>query len=214
LCQQKYFMETFKKCKVENCNNSAYWRNRGIKGYCKRHYTQINRHGKILERTRYDPNEIIDCGGYYEICLYSGLGEQKEIARTKIDKEDLEKVKGYKWSLNNDNYVLTRINKKTLLFLHHLILGRKRGFDVDHINHDTLNNRKQNLRFATRSQNNINSKAKGYFWDKKSKKWHVKTKVNKKEIDLGYFIDEQDAKRVAVEARQKYHKEFTYKENN
>jgi len=209
-------MENYKKCKVESCENNAHWRNRGRKGYCKRHYTQINRHRKILGRTRYDPNEIIDCGEYYEICLYSGLGEQKEIVKTKIDKEDLKKVKNYKWGLNNKGYTLTRINKKNCLFLHHLVFGYPPiGYEVDHRDTDPLNNRKSNLRFVTHSQNNMNRKnVRGYYWNKKSKKWHVKITVNKQTINLGYFVNKQDAKRVAKEARQKYHGKFAYNKNN
>ena len=69
-----------KKCKVENCENNI-WKNSIKKGYCQKHYAQIVRNGNILERTRFDPNEIIDCGNYYEICLYMGEKDSMKILK-------------------------------------------------------------------------------------------------------------------------------------
>ena len=81
---------------------------------------------------------------YYEIILYNKQCE--EIARTKIDKDDLEKVQKYKWSLGNHGYAMTRLNpqkeKKGFLFLHNLILPPQRGLEIDHENTDKLDNRK------------------------------------------------------------------------
>ena len=99
-------MENYKKCKVENCENNALFKNNGNSNFCCKHYTQIQRHKKILERTVFDSNEIIDCGDYYEICLYNRKCE--EVGRTKIDKDDLKKVKKYKWGLNGRGYEIGR----------------------------------------------------------------------------------------------------------
>jgi hypothetical protein len=197
-------METFKKCKVTNCGKKQKYLK---KGYCCKHYQQIKQHGKILERTMFDPNEIIDCDDYYEICLYNRKHE--EVGRTLIDKEDLEKIKGYKWYLSR-GYVSTR-KKNYTTKLHQLILGKKEGYEIDHINHDKFDNRKKNLRFATRSQNGMNKKCKGYKWDNNC--WQVRIKINKKEINLGRFENEQTAAKVAQEARQRYFGEFAYKNN-
>lgn len=43
-----------KLCKVDGCNEK-HW----AKGYCSRHFTQISNFGKILTRTRNDPNNFI-----------------------------------------------------------------------------------------------------------------------------------------------------------
>ena len=196
-------MENYKKCKVENCENNIY-----EKEYCCKHYHHINRYGKILERTNRDPNEIIDCGEYCEICLYNRKHE--EVGRARIDKEDLEKVKNYKWDLNGRGYVVAYINRKTI-GLHQLILGDKEGYEIDHQYGDILDNRKSELRFATRSQNCMNSKAKGYCWDKGMNKWVVYITKNKKTNILGYFVDEQDAIEARKEAEKKYFKEFAYR---
>ena len=149
-----------KLCKVKGCQNKIY-----CKDYCNKHHRQILKHGKILKRVAREKNKFIDCGCYCEIILYKGLSEQKEVARTKIDKEDLDKVKNYKWGLNH-NYVATRINKRHI-YLHQFILGKREGLVIDHINTNKLDNRKQNLRHCTNSQNLQNSKIRGYTWNKK-----------------------------------------------
>lgn len=197
-----------KTCKIKGCNNSAAYKDNGCNGYCSKHYQQMKLHGKILKRTRYDENKIIDCGDYCEICLYSGCSEQKEIARTKIDKNDLDKVKKYKWGLNKQGYVRNASNKK---FLHQLILGKKKGFITDHKNLDPLNNRKQNLRFATHQQNQMNRKCKGYYWDKIAKKWMAYIEKNKKRICLGLFTNKQDAIKARRKGELKYFGDFAYK---
>ena len=81
-------------CKVEGCNNKHH-----AKGYCKKHYLQMKRHGQILDRTIYDPNEIIEHEDYAEIILYDKQG--KETARALIDLDDVDKVKDYKWGLTD-----------------------------------------------------------------------------------------------------------------
>lgn len=197
----------FKKCKVKNCDNKCHG-----KGYCDKHYRQFKRYGKILERTIRDKNEIINYGDYCEICLYNN--KKQEVERTKIDKEDLEKVKQYKWYLQNNGYVSTRINNKKILLLHHLILGKPlRGYEIDHKDINPLNNRRNNLRFVTHYQNCHNNKSKGYCWDKRNKKWKVRIMINHKEIWLGYFHNEQDAINARKQAEKKYFGEFAYQKN-
>jgi len=189
------------KCKVVRCSNKHYH-----KGYCMRHYHQMISHGNILKRTIYDPNEIIDCGDYYEICLYNK--ECKEIARAKIDKDDLEKVKNYKWCFNNCGYVE---NGQIKSLLHHLIMGKKGGFEIDHKNTNKTDNRKQNLRFVTRSQNSMNKKnVKGYHFNVNDRKYRPYITINYKRIYLGRFANKQDAINARKKAEQKYFGEFAY----
>ena len=192
-----------KICKIKGCNNKQ-----KANGLCSKHYTQLQRYGKILKRTRFDKNEIIDCGDYCEICIYNIKCE--EVARAKIDKEDLEKVKRFKWSLKEFDYVTTKINKKTVK-LHQLILGKKDGFEIDHRDTNPLDNRKQNLRHCTHQQNCMNTKAKGYSWIKNRKKWYASICINYKQIYLGLFEKEQDAINARKIAKIKYFKEFTCK---
>lgn len=177
---------------------------------CSKHYTQMWKHGKILERTRFDDNKIIDCGEYYEIIIYNQKNE--EIARTKFSKDQLNKIKQYKWRIVK-GYVATTINNKTSK-LHQLILGKKQGFITDHINHDKLDNRNENLRLVTYSQNQMNRKAIGVYWDKNRKKWVAKIKINYKQINLGGFTNKEDAIKARRKAEKKYFGEFSYKRTN
>ncbi len=89
---------------------------------------------------------------------------------------------------------------------------------VDHINHNGLDNRKANIRPATRSQNNFNrlivkredssSKYKGVSWRKRKMRWHARIHVNGEYKFLGYFKDEIHAAKAYDEAAKKYHGEF------
>lgn len=184
------------------------------KKYCHKHYAQIKKHRKILKQTRFDPNKIIDYENCYEIvlCGFTKNGEEpKEIARALIDKEDLEKVKDYKWCLDSDGYVITIVNKK-IIRLHHLIFAYPPpGYEVDHRDINPLNNRKCNLRFATSQQNSMNRKSKGYYWDKRIKKWIVYINIKGKHIHLGCFINKKNAVKVRKEAELKYFGEFAPK---
>ena len=88
---------------------------------------------------------------------------------------------------------------------------------VDHINHDTLDNRRCNLRVTSRSDNytnrngrNSNNKS-GYrnvFWNNAISKWSVRLCKNYKQIHIGDFDDVDEAGRVAEEARKKYYGKF------
>lgn len=95
---------------------------------------------------------------------------------------DYDKVSQYSWYLHQDStteglsyvcrtdYNGKRAKRRITVFLHSLILGKKNGYMVDHINRNTLDNRRENLRFVTPLQNNLNRRmfkkglkaAKGY----------------------------------------------------
>ena len=72
---------------------------------------------------------------------------------------------------------------------------------VDHINGDKQNNRVENLRFATKSQNQANSKLyststtgiKGVTWHKQNKKFYAQIKINSKQYHLGYYDFKEEA---------------------
>ena len=88
--------------------------------------------------------------------------------------------------------------------------------EIDHINGDRQDNRLENLREVTRSQNQYNkviqkntvSGIKGVSWHKKSKSWVVRLCVEKQSKNFGYFKDIELAELVALEARDKYHKGY------
>lgn len=102
---------------------------------------------------------------------------------------------------------------------HRLVYLYHHGYlpdQIDHVDKNPDNNRIENLRAATNGQNCMNrgimrnntSGAKGVFWCKDHKKWRVAVRVNKILKSFGRFEDFELAELVAIEARNKYHKEF------
>ena len=78
---------------------------------------------------------------------------------------------------------------------------------VDHINGIRHDNRLENLRLVTNQQNNFNrTKALGYTWNKRSNKWSAYIKLNGKQIPLGYYNNEEDARNAYLTAKRVYHK--------
>ena len=148
---------------------------------------------------------------------------QKQMAL--IDDEDFVYISPYKWHVNrshNKNVfyaastIRRRDGKQTLLLMHRLIMNAKIGEIVDHINHDTLNNQKSNLRICTNSENRKNSNTrcdsvsgiKGIYWDKRRNKWQSHIKINGKHKHLGFFERQEDAYAVYCEAVKNLHGEF------
>ena len=118
-------------CKVRSCKSNASTK----KGLCSYHC----RNNEIVVKK--------------EICKMLVFHKNTEYTTT-FDVEDLDKVKGLKWSvvlIKEKPYVFS-----TNLSLHRFIMGTPKGFDTDHENKDTLNNCKINLRISTRSQNLMN----------------------------------------------------------
>jgi hypothetical protein len=127
-----------------------------------------------------------------------------------------KKVGAMAGAIKSDGYWRIVVGGKTLLahrivwFLHH---NRFPMADLDHVDNNKLNNRIENLREATRSQNNMNtsptkrntSGAKNVSFHKRQKKWEVRVQVNRKMINFGYCDDLELAELVAIEAREKYH---------
>lgn len=119
-----------------------------------------------------------------------------------IDDIDFDRVSKYKWYLSswNSPKSTTRINGRYAI-LSRFILGipRDNGYDVDHINRDTLDNRRENLRICEPGQNYLNkgkqkncaSKYKGVHV--KGKKWRALVKYKRRDYYLGVFENEKDA---------------------
>jgi hypothetical protein len=122
-----------------------------------------------------------------------------------VDDFDFEELSKYSWcasdSGNNKFYAHKKSNSKTVL-MHRLILNiNDKNVEVDHINHNTLDNRRCNLRVCSRAQNNRNksshknstSKYLGVSLDKARNKWRANIYINKKCVFLGRFEQEKDA---------------------
>lgn len=125
---------------------------------------------------------------------------------TIIDRIDCD-LALIKWSVSIADRQKTAYANYRGKGLHRVILSRILGRDllqtetVDHIDRDSLNNCRNNLRLATHSQNNANrgkhknnqSGYKGVYWDRKKKKWRAVIRQNYKTIHIGYFESAADA---------------------
>ena len=127
--------------------------------------------------------------------------------RALVDAEDYQWLGQYKWSAWHNGgtwYALMGIGSKSNnqpLLMHRLIMQTPITLDVDHINHNGLDNRRVNLRNCTRSQNNMNqrirsvgtSKFKGVSWDKERNLWRAQLVCNGKRILYARFSNEKKA---------------------
>jgi hypothetical protein len=142
----------------------------------------------------------------FDYCDGNLIWKVKPAARVKIG----DKV----GSLNAQGRLCTRIKSKSYL-IHRLIFMWHHGFlpeFIDHIDNNPLNNRIKNLRCATRKQNNQNAKmpvtntsgVKNVFLHKETQRWQVLISGKY----FGLYKDKELAELVAMEARDKLHKEF------
>ncbi len=140
-----------------------------------------------------------------------------------VDPEDFEELNAYKWHAAKGGhtfYAIRSIYNKghiTTVKMHRQIINPPDGRVVDHKNHEGLDNRKANLRPATRAQNCWNSinlpkkdssRYRGVRRDKDGDKWRAVISVNGKHVHLGYFTDENEAAKAYDAAAKKYRGEF------
>jgi hypothetical protein len=133
--------------------------------------------------------------------------------------EKIGKAAGWLTVCNGRPYWKININKKTT-YLHHVIFLLHHGFLPDYIDHkdgDSTNNKIENLRAATQSQNMANSVMKssntsgykGVTFRKDTKKWASAIMVNGKHISLGSHKTKEDAHAAYVLGAKKYFGEFS-----
>lgn len=165
--------------------------------------------GKRLDRTYSIPNPP-------EGCAHIKVGRGMY---TVIDAEDLEEMSKYTWNAGNNSYVSARSKESKTIYMHRLLCPT--DAEVDHKDHDPLNNRKSNLRPCTHSQNQCNKnvrrknkhKWRGITWVEARKKWKATIRCDKKIIYLGLFSTAEEAGNSYLEAANKYHGEFARANN-
>jgi hypothetical protein len=170
---------------------------------------------------------------YFVYCRIRFGSEIRLIALTRnkfaiVDADDYERLKGFNWSAKygtNTFYAVrcaraAEESKKHLVWMHNVILPPPRGKIVDHFNHNGLDNRRTNLRIATRGQNTCNcgkrkgcsSRFKGviYRYRKHSRRkhWYAYINANGNRNYLGCYAAEEEAGKAYDAAAKKYHGEF------
>lgn len=120
--------------------------------------------------------------------------------RILIDDTDKLLLRQYPWRVQKNGYVTATINGKSA-YLHRLIMDAPKGQEIDHINNKPWDNRRANLRFATRELQLLNRQtSKGAYYDKSVGEY----KAYFKRKYLGYFKNLEDAMGVQAAYKAKY----------
>ena len=122
----------------------------------------------------------------------------------KIDSADYQRGSAFPWHFNGRGYAVRKAwvpggrGLRVNVFLHRFLLDAPQHLGVDHVNGDTLDNRRSNLRLATQSQNLANRRVRrnasgfrGVY--RHGSRWQAQIKQNGKQKHLGMFAKKLDA---------------------
>lgn len=150
----------------------------------------------------------------------------KELSLTRgfvalVDDEDYEQLSKYKWTATDEGYAFRMakvIGGREKISMHRFLMGigKNDPRQVDHINGNAQDNRKENLRICSQSENLKNYKKpstntsgyKGVSWSTATNKWKAQIRVNNEVKYLGVYENAEDAHRAYCAASEKYHGEF------
>lgn len=142
-----------------------------------------------------------------------------------VDDCDYDFLMQWPWSAIKEGKYAVRYRRlvdqgcASVIYMQDVVASRIELFGkIDHINRDSLDNRRQNFRLSTNSQNlanrgpqaNNTSGYKGVTWDRSHCRWAAQIKVNMKHISLGRFKDIREAAKAYNDAAKKYFGEFAY----
>lgn len=177
------------------------------KPYCNKHWLRLYNNGTLELQKRANT------------CQFSISDDVLTITTKKgdvilADAVDYDLLKKYSWCVNKQGYAVANING-TVTKMNRYVLGidKCNGKIVDHANGDQLDNRKSNLRFASRTENARNrkpSKNSPYpgVREKSNGKYSARITANWKEIYIGTFDTLEEAKGARIHAEEKYHGDF------
>lgn len=127
-----------------------------------------------------------------------------------IDDDFFPVLNEYGISITKTGYIICQSHKGSIKhYLHHLVLPKKKGFVVDHINTNGFDNRKDNLRYATQSQNLNNRKKQAgvcKYVNSPNYFWQAYIQIEGKHNWLGCFKTKEEA----IEARKNAENKIKY----
>jgi len=138
------------------------------------------------------------------------ISRKNECYEVLFDEGDAYEILQRKWYVSNcrGHFYAKRFEDGKVLYMHRLIVGETpRGFDVDHINGNGLDNRRSNLRVVSHSENLANtgpskkratnaSRFKGVWFERRTGKWCASLTVKGVRRNLGTFLSEENAARA------------------
>jgi hypothetical protein len=177
-------------CSVTDCKSKNYGFN-----LCERHYQQLRTHGQVMTKQvrKYSPIVIQD--GWAIVGLVDAFDNLT--GWTKVSVEDVPLVQNKRLRLTPRGYVDFAFGNGRML-LHRAILQAAKDTTVDHINGNPLDNRRENLRRATTSQNQANRRPKSRFKGvrKDGNKFYTYLKHKGQVQYLGGHTTEEEAARA------------------
>lgn len=170
-----------------------------------------NENTKKMGCDNHKQNRIIECGDY---CI--GITYNTNM-KFYFDTEDKDIIQKYCWgeyvTRDNYHYLAAKDPNTGKMIRMHYLFGFKNG---DHIDRNPLNNRKNNLRHCTVSQNCMNRNKRidntsgiiGVIWRKDVNKWQARINDNKRRISIGYFENKEDAIKARLQKEKELYGEF------
>lgn len=141
----------------------------------------------------------------------------------QIDASDLHKVAGFNWFAVVQSYTVYAVRRVSgvkgrgsKISMHRQIIGATNDVQVDHVDLNGLNNRRENLRIATPQQNCFNRRKtrantsgfKGVCWNRKSRKWQAGIRINRRSVHLGLFETIDAAYNAYCKAANQHYGEY------
>ena len=191
--------------------------------------------GVVITEVSIKIPDWVEAAGVFVVLLYRRVQYGYPFRRIKltlgqyalVDPEDYDKINKYKWnayrgysSYYSKRKIYNRKNgSQRTVYMHRYIMNAPKGLMVDHINHNGLDNRKENLRLATRaentryskkSKNKFSSNYKGVHYITKAKRWRAMITFEGKTIYIGQFRDEISAAKAYDRAAKKYFGKFAF----
>ena len=156
----------------------------------------------------------------YDLSGEYGIGYTLKGEPFYFDLEDYDLIKNYCWYINRQGYVVNKTDEE-LISMHRLVMGLGKDDEeyVDHIFHNTNDNRKSKLRIVNPSENAMNkgmqsnntSGVKGVWLDKNTNKWCVEIGYYNQRIRPGGYLTLDQAAEIRKTLEEELFQEYQYK---